>query len=534
VHPLVRDAVYRAVPSAERALAHERAGRLVRLRGGSAEQAGAHLLLAPSRGDSASVEVLSAAARTAAARGASESAVTYLRRALAEPAEGRARLDVLCELGLLETLVDGPAGLEHLGAAYELATEPAARAELAVAIAWTHVFTSSPGVASAFAQDASAALPDDLVDARQGLVALQADQRVHARARPGPVAGRARAGRAGRRRRRPDAGRDAGVGGGLRRHRPGPVGRAGPVRAAEDRLSRWTAGCSGWWPPTPGWSPTTTSATSGSGRAPGHARGSLFTALSVNLWQGLWQWRRGELGRGGGVLRGDAGAGAHVGRVRHRPSIRAGLPGRCATSTGGDLDAARATAELALASSPAGEGGRLVRHAVARLRLGDGDWAEALALLDAAGDSSSAAPTRLETVSARCGPRRSAGLGRRRRPSRLQREEVACCAGGARRASSGPGCAGWGDLGGAGLEHLREAVAVLAPTTAELEKARAELALGRSPDVPDGRPSAAARRPVAAARDCGAQQVFADACAALSRARPRPSREPATSRRRCR
>ncbi|HVC73836.1 MAG TPA: BTAD domain-containing putative transcriptional regulator, partial [Mycobacteriales bacterium] len=160
VHPLVRDAVYRAVPSAERALAHERAGRLLRLRGGSAEQVGAHLLLAPSRGDAGSVEVLGAAARSAAARGASESAVTYLRRALAEPAEGPARLGVLRSLGLLETLVDGPAGLEHLGAAYELATEPADRAELAVAIAWTHVFTSSPGVAAAFAQDASAALPD--------------------------------------------------------------------------------------------------------------------------------------------------------------------------------------------------------------------------------------------------------------------------------------------------------------------------------------------------------------------------------------
>ena len=269
VHPLVRDAVYRAVPSAERALAHERAGRLVRLRGGSAEQVGAHLLLAPSRGDAASVEVLSAAARTAAARGASESAVTYLRRALAEPAEGRARLDVLCELGLLETLVDGPAGLEHLGAAYELATEPADRAELAVAIAWTHVFTSSPGVASAFAQDASAALPDDLVDARQGLVALQRISGfMHGldpagwQAGPEPVVqGDGDGARM--------LAATLALGGGLRRHRPGPVGRAGPVRAGRRTgCSRWTAGCSGWWPRTPGWSPTTISATSGSGPGP--------------------------------------------------------------------------------------------------------------------------------------------------------------------------------------------------------------------------------------------------------------------------
>ena len=232
VHPLVRDAVYRACRAAERALAHERAARLLRRRGGSAEQVGAHLLLAPSRGDAGGVDVLSAAARTAAARGASESAVTYLRRALAEPAEGPVRLDVLRALGLLETLVDGPAGLEHLGAAYELATEPAARAELAVAIAWTHVFTSSPGVAAAFAQEAAAALPGDLVDARQGLVALQRISGFMHGLDPARWQAGSRAGRAGRRRLRPDAGRDAGLGGRLRRHRPGPGRGAGPVRLA--------------------------------------------------------------------------------------------------------------------------------------------------------------------------------------------------------------------------------------------------------------------------------------------------------------
>ena len=50
--------------------------------------------------------------------------------------------------------------------------------------------------------------------------------------------------------------------------------------ADRDRPSRWpssratgsgpsTTGCSGWWPRSSGWSPTTTSATSGRGPVPG-------------------------------------------------------------------------------------------------------------------------------------------------------------------------------------------------------------------------------------------------------------------------
>jgi DNA-binding SARP family transcriptional activator len=517
VHPLVRDAVYRAVPSAERALAHERAGRLVRLRGGSAEQVGAHLLLAPSRGDAGSVEVLSAAARTAAARGASESAVTYLRRALAEPAEGRPRLDVLCELGLLETLVDGPAGLEHLGAAYELATEPADRAELAVAIAWTHVFTSSPGVAAAFAQDASAALPEELVDARQGLVALQRISGfMHGldpalwQAGAEPVV--------------------QGDGDGARmlaatlawevtcagtdRDRAVELAR---FALREDRLFEVDSGL--FWVVAANarmvadddlgdfWERA---------RAQAHARGSLFTALSVNLWQGLWQWRRGELADavacfeamleqermwgGSGTGRSYALAflvGAHVDR--------------------GDLDAARATAELALAEQPGGEGGRLVRHAVARLRLVHGDWAGALGLVDAAGDSvlggANPAWNRQRALRAAA----LAGLGRRPEAVEVQQEEVALLRRWGAPSFLGTGLRRLGEItGGAGLEHLREAVAVLAPTTAELEKARAEYALGRSPDVPGDEAVPLLHSAVARARDCGAQQVFADACAALA------------------
>ena len=69
VHPVVAEAVYRDLPAAERGLEHERAAALLRSRGASAEQVAAHLLLAPCRGDAATVEVLRAAARKAAHRG---------------------------------------------------------------------------------------------------------------------------------------------------------------------------------------------------------------------------------------------------------------------------------------------------------------------------------------------------------------------------------------------------------------------------------------------------------------------------------
>ena len=124
------------------------------------------------------------AARTAADRGASDSAVTYLRRALAEPPTGPARRDVLVELGLVETQLDGAASARAPAAGLPLHEDPRARAELAIAIARTQVFASPPGVATAFAREAAAALPAGARRPAAGAARARADQRVHARPRP--------------------------------------------------------------------------------------------------------------------------------------------------------------------------------------------------------------------------------------------------------------------------------------------------------------------------------------------------------------
>jgi DNA-binding CsgD family transcriptional regulator/tetratricopeptide (TPR) repeat protein len=137
VHPLIRGAVYETLTALERSSLHARASHLLAESGTDPERVAAHLLLVPPAfepSDAAGevVAVLRDAARSARCRGASESAVAYLRRAHAEPFPGPERAELLLELGLAEALVDGQAAAEHLGEAHRLIEDPVRRAETAV------------------------------------------------------------------------------------------------------------------------------------------------------------------------------------------------------------------------------------------------------------------------------------------------------------------------------------------------------------------------------------------------------------------
>ncbi len=132
VHPLIRAAVYEALTPAERDSGHARAARLLEAAGAEPERVAAHLLLAPRSGDPCVVAVLREAGRRAGARGAAESAVAYLRRALAEPPPAAERAELLLELGSAEALVSGDAAVEHLREAHALLSDPVARAEAAL------------------------------------------------------------------------------------------------------------------------------------------------------------------------------------------------------------------------------------------------------------------------------------------------------------------------------------------------------------------------------------------------------------------
>ena len=132
VHPLIRAAVYEALNVAERASGHARAAQLLEAAGAGPERVAAHLLRTPPGGDPRVVVTLRDAARRAGSRGAAQSAVGYLRRAVAEPPPEGERAELLFELGSAEALVSGDDAIEHLREAHTLLVDPIRRAETAL------------------------------------------------------------------------------------------------------------------------------------------------------------------------------------------------------------------------------------------------------------------------------------------------------------------------------------------------------------------------------------------------------------------
>ena len=197
VHALVRDAVYQELPLGERELQHERAARVLLDAGAPPEQVAAHLLAAPRRGQEWVAEQLRQAGRAAVARGAPESGVAHLRRALDEPAPAAWRSELLRDLGLAEVLTDGRAAIAHLTDAYELLEAPGTRMEVAHGLCRALLFTGALADASHLARRAAAEMPDREDDVRAldafylmlGFFGVEAPQRMQAldehRAPPG-------------------------------------------------------------------------------------------------------------------------------------------------------------------------------------------------------------------------------------------------------------------------------------------------------------------------------------------------------------
>jgi len=132
VHPVVRAAVHEEISPAERAAEHRRAAALLAEAGAEPERIASHLMLVPPGGDASVLGILGEAAARSVARGAADAAVAYLRRALEETAEDDARADVLAQLGMTERLVGTPAAAEHLGEAMRQTEDASRRAQLAV------------------------------------------------------------------------------------------------------------------------------------------------------------------------------------------------------------------------------------------------------------------------------------------------------------------------------------------------------------------------------------------------------------------
>ena len=132
-HPLVAGALRASIGAGELGRWHARAAAMLAAEGTDPERVALHVLRTDPAADPETVALLRAAAERALARGAPESAATFLRRALIEPpVEPALAADVRLELGLAlaaHVLPDAP---RLLGEAVELAASPEQRVAIAL------------------------------------------------------------------------------------------------------------------------------------------------------------------------------------------------------------------------------------------------------------------------------------------------------------------------------------------------------------------------------------------------------------------
>ncbi len=135
-HPLLRTAVYRDMAAADRVEAHGRSARLLAAAHANPARVAEHLLATVPTGDGWTVERLRAAAGEATTRGAPESAVVFLRRALLEPPQPEAgAAGLLLELGLAEFSAGQPGWQNELAEAVESAGDDTTRIATALLFA---------------------------------------------------------------------------------------------------------------------------------------------------------------------------------------------------------------------------------------------------------------------------------------------------------------------------------------------------------------------------------------------------------------
>ena len=152
VHPLVRSAVYSDIPPSERSLLHARAAMVMRRAGVAPDHLAAHLVRLPPAGDPEVSAALVEAARAAAGRGAADTAIAYLSRALEEPPPDEQRHSLLLELGTTESRVGDPHASEHLRQAKESAPDDDALAVATLLLGRTLIYEGRMDEAAAAMQ----------------------------------------------------------------------------------------------------------------------------------------------------------------------------------------------------------------------------------------------------------------------------------------------------------------------------------------------------------------------------------------------
>jgi DNA-binding CsgD family transcriptional regulator len=519
-HPLVRAAVYNDLGPGRRELEHARAADVLRERGAPADQIATHLLAMPRRGDADVARRLQDAGRAAMRRGAVDSAVSLLGRALAEPPAEDDRPTLLFELGIAEGLVSVGEAEQHLRDAYAGLRDPVIRAMAAYQLARARIFLGRTEEAQRLAQTAQRDLeesPDpQLADLRHALMAIEAMAIFFGAA--GAAAGERLAAFAGEAR------------------GPGPGGRMlAAVLAYDDMRHGRAAGRAIAMAQEALADGILLDAENGfvsvaailtliaadreeavdaleAGTADAHRRGSPFAALAAHIWGGYLQLQRGDLPGARALCSQSAQEALTYGIVEPGKSYSNVWLARIAQEAG-DLDAAR---ELLTGDEPP----RVVaeiRHLWLRV------WIDQL-LLDGRAEEALAACDEYEAQVRELdnpvwAPWRSArgralhGLGRTQEAIGLLEEELSRARAWGAPTGIGRALRILGALrGAAGIAELREAVAVLEPSPARLELARALAALGAA--LRRGREPTEAREPLRRALElaaaCGAEGLVAE------------------------
>lgn len=532
VHPLVREAVYRDMSVARREVQHAAAAAMLAVSGAPAERVAAHILLVSPRGDGAAVATLRAAAASATARGAPETATALLRRALAEPPPPAVRPQLLVELGMVESHVEAARGTARLREAYEALDDPLGRIRVARPLAWGLIFTGDAQGAADLAHEAAAAAPPEQDDLRRWLTAIELVAMNFSAEVPDGLArlaaerGAPRGGgpgaralqcisafdwcvRGGARDEVGDMAAAALEGGGLLEEPDGYLLAVGALVALEmgeraETDAQWDAAL-----------------------AAAHRNGSLFAISAIRMWRGDGLARRGDLAGGGALIEEGRAMMDRWGIVSQSYAVGFLAEQRIAA---GDVAGARALLPFTTTWGPRSDARMIGLRAEAELALAEGRYDDALAasrtmaeVLEARGlrDVANPAWFAWRSLQARALDRL------RRGPEALELLEAELERA---RAWGAPGPVGRsmrliGEVAREeGLPRLEEAVAVLEPSTARLELARALAALGGA--LRRARRPADAREPLRRALEiaavCGAGGLVAHARAELHAAGARP------------
>ena len=529
-HPLIHEAVYRDVAASEREMHHARAARLLADHGARPDQIAGHLLMTPRGGERWVVELLRQAAQTAMRQGAPDSAISYLRRALDEPAPNDMRPDLLSELAIAEEAVSGPGALDHMKEARELAVDPSRRTELGFKVAMTQLFVGEPEQALFTARTAREDLPGDMVDQRTMFEAFEYVLSWCGVSEPGRLDGlvpyRTDPPRGG-----PGAKYFTVVTALDWTYKNGPAQACidlvleaigdGELYAADGNMSPGLTGAVLTFTEYPNiasfWEDRMTDA---------HRRGSMFGKLTVHLWRALTLLHQGELVDSERELQaGWEGQRLWGLRIASGGAHTAGILTRTLTEQG-RLAEARAALDSVPPEPVANYGSLTWRRARTELLLAERDLAAALdsirELITPLADNPAINPWRTLKALALDG---LGGADRGKEAIALATDEVDLA-----RESGVPGSLGRALrvhgvlLRDDGVDHLREAVAVLETSQARLERAKALFALGCA--LRHAREPTEARDPLRRALElataCGAKGLAEDVRSELAAAGARP------------